>query len=113
MVASGGHEKRLRLFDLEAQSNPRDVGRHDGTIKSIVWDRNDEGDNVIVSSGDDKRLVWWDIRSPKPATIHVNEEAITSMEQSPDKRFIILTGGKSISLFDSNRFAPMSPLAQP
>lgn len=103
-MVSGGHEKRLRLFDLEAATNPRDLGRHEGTIKSIVWDRNDATDNTIMSSADDKKLVWWDIRSPKPSTVHVNEEGITSMEQTTDSRFIVLTGGKSVSVFDSARF---------
>lgn len=102
-MASGGHEKRLRLFDIEAPANPSDLGWHDGTIKSVVWDRNDNSDNIIVSSGDDKKLVWWDIRSPKPVTVHLNENGITSMEQSRDNRFIVLTGGKSVSVFDSAR----------
>lgn len=104
MVASGGHEKRLRLFDLETPANPRDLGRHDGTIKSVVWDRTDKSDNVVLSSGDDKKLIWWDIRSPKPVTVHVNDSGITSVEQSCDNRFIVLTGGKSVSVFDSGRF---------
>ena len=104
MVASGGHEKRLRLFDLKAPANPRDLGRHEGTIKSVVWDRNDESDNTVVSSADDKKLVWWDIRSPTPSTVHINEDGITSVEQTSDNRFIVLTGGKSVSIFDSARF---------
>lgn len=103
MIASGGHEKRLRLYDIEAPSNPRDLGRHDGTIKSVVWDRSDGGDNIVVSSADDKKMVWWDIRTPKPVTVHLNEDGITSMEQSSDNRFIVLTGGKSVFVFDSAR----------
>src|SRR5271154_5112382 len=41
LIATGGHEKRLRLFDIQQISKPRDIGRHDGTIKSVVWDHKD------------------------------------------------------------------------
>lgn len=100
-LATGGHEKRIRLFDLEDPTQSRDIGRHDGTIKSVVWDRSDLGDNIIVSSGDDKKVVWWDIRSPAPASEYTVGDAITSMEQNIDHSSITVTGGKTILIFDS------------
>ncbi|KAK0531606.1 hypothetical protein OC842_003565 [Tilletia horrida] len=61
-ILTGGHEKKLRLFDL---SRPDAEARmlvdgplaekglaHDGNIRSVVWSREDE--NLVVSLGEDK-----------------------------------------------------------
>ena len=65
-VLSGGHEKRLRIWDFakvdpDGTANDRDAlefklaggaaRAHDGTIKSAVWD---ERRNAVVSMGEDK-----------------------------------------------------------
>jgi serine-threonine kinase receptor-associated protein len=65
-VLSGGHEKRLRIWDLskvdaDGKGNDWDAlefklpdgapRAHDGTIKSAVWD---EKRNAVVSMGEDR-----------------------------------------------------------
>jgi serine-threonine kinase receptor-associated protein len=81
-VATGGFEKRLRVFDLSsansgsASSSPIDAdksaaganvssyeigaGAHQGTIRSVVWgsDR-----HIMVSAAEDKVVRWWDLRA--------------------------------------------------
>jgi len=101
LIATGGHEKRLRLFDIQQVSKPRDIGHHDGTIKSVVWDHKDMSDNTIVTSGDDKKVVWWDSRSVSPSTEHKTEDSITSMEQSIHYNVITVTAGRKVLIFDS------------
>jgi serine-threonine kinase receptor-associated protein len=101
LIATGGHEKRLRLFDIQQISKPRDIGRHDGTIKSVVWDHKDAGDYTIITSGDDKKVAWWDTRSVAPSTEHKTEDSITSMEQSIDYNVITVTAGRTVLIFDS------------
>lgn len=65
-VLTGGHEKRLRIWDLakvDAEGNGNDWDAlefklaegasraHDGTIKSAIWD---EKRNAVVSMGEDR-----------------------------------------------------------
>lgn len=106
LIATGGQEKRLRLFDLQNGCKSRDIGRHEGAIKSVVWDRNDTSDNTIITSGDDKRLIWWDVRSPSPLAEYMADDMITSMEQSLDHRVITVTGGKTVLIFDAVTYYP-------
>jgi serine-threonine kinase receptor-associated protein len=101
LIATGGHEKTLRTFDVEHGCKSRDIGHHDGIIKSVVWDRSDSSDNTIITSGDDKKVKWWDIRSPVASTEFTADDMITSMDQSLDSRTITVTAGKTVRIFDS------------
>lgn len=97
-LATGGFEKRLRIFDLmqtsSTSSSPNSadgasvlptnaasyeigVGMHGGPIKSIVWgpDR-----NIIVSACDDKMVRWWDIRSRTPIASYGLDGVVGSCE---------------------------------
>lgn len=81
LIATGGMEKKLRIFDLSSvgpnitagNGGPTDYslihadkafelgpGVHQGAIKSIVWTRDP---NVLVTAADDKVVRWWDLRS--------------------------------------------------
>jgi serine-threonine kinase receptor-associated protein len=105
LIATGGHEKRLRIFDLQNECKPIDVGRHESTIKSVVWDKTDPSDNTVVTSGDDKKVIWWDLRSSTPAGEFKTDDMITSMEQGADLGVITVTEGKTLHVFDSTRYA--------
>lgn len=62
---TGGHEKKLRLFDLsKPDEEPNYLGEkslgglaHDGNIKSVVRQRGN-GEEIVVSAGEDKIIKW-------------------------------------------------------
>ncbi|KAK4561435.1 hypothetical protein LTR86_004753 [Recurvomyces mirabilis] len=81
VVATGGMEKKLRVWDLGAAvvgtpggtvngvngtgntmtpSYEIGEGVHQGAIKSIVWTRDS---NILVTAADDKKIRWWDLRN--------------------------------------------------
>jgi serine-threonine kinase receptor-associated protein len=101
ILATGGAEKRLRIFDLTRSSTgstsppPKSTeitngttpvpshyeigqGVHTGTIKSIVWTPNDP--NVLITAADDKKLRWWDLRTKSPIAEFAVEGIIGSCE---------------------------------
>jgi len=90
ILATGGAEKKLRIFDLSlgggnggtnGSSSPTNTpadsassnstapsyeigpGIHQGGIKSILWTPNS---TVLVTAADDKKLRWWDLRAQSP-----------------------------------------------
>lgn len=103
LLATGGYEKKLRIFDLShltsssSSTGPVEVGLahgnghseqlhsyeigqgvHQGTIKSIVWSENDP--NTLITAADDKKIRWWDIPSQKCIGEYETEGPIGSCE---------------------------------
>lgn len=105
VLATGGYEKKLRIFDLTrsggsgsnsssptttASSNTATEngahpatsyeigpGVHGGTIKSIVWNRDY---NILTTAADDRKIRWWDLRSRHPVVEYAVEGNIGSCE---------------------------------
>lgn len=98
-IATGGPEKKLRVYDLVRSDTPMEIGVnvHTGTIKSLVW----SDKNTIVSGSDDKKLRWWDIRSRELVSQFDMGEVVTSCELSPERTLISATAGKSAYFFDA------------
>lgn len=80
LLATGGIEKKLRIFDLSnvapntngghnstesstiSAENAFEIGPgvHQGAIKAIVWTRDP---NVLVTAADDKIIRWWNLQT--------------------------------------------------
>ncbi|KAI9664280.1 MAG: hypothetical protein M1829_005835 [Trizodia sp. TS-e1964] len=120
VLATGGAEKKLRIFDLTrssstsspslaagsppAQSPSYEIGPnvHGGTIKSIVWGADP---NVIITACDDKRIRWWDLRSRSTIGDYEVEGLVGSCELnllsgSNGRGTLSVAAGKSVYFFD-------------
>lgn len=105
VLATGGAEKKLRIFDLTRGSgggsgsnastppipsggaNPATengvasyeigAGVHGGTIKSIVWNQDY---NVVTTAAEDRKIRWWDLRSRHPVVEYAVDGPIGTCE---------------------------------
>lgn len=127
VLATGGAEKKLRIFDLsrsgassngsspplpatggEQGSNPVTSyeigpGVHGGTIKSIVWNQDY---NVVTTAAEDRKVRWWDLRSRHPVLEYgvsgtIGTCELNSLAVRPnDPGILTVAAGKSVYLFD-------------
>lgn len=128
VVATGGAEKKLRIFDLTRSegsngSSPASAsvgpngtsssdsvtsyeigpGVHGGTIKSIVWNQDY---NILTTAAEDRKIRWWDLRSRHPVLEYIVEGVIGSCElntlaiRPSDPGILSVAAGKSVYLFD-------------
>jgi len=129
VLATGGAEKKLRIFDLSrggGSSNgssppPQPTGGehgtnvtsyeigpgvHGGTIKSIVWNQDY---NVVTTAAEDRKIRWWDLRSRHPVLEYGVDGTIGSCELNTlalrpnDPGILTVAAGKSVYLFDGTQ----------
>jgi len=105
-VATGGQEKKLRLFDLKSGQVTAELTGHEGTIKSVVWDARPEAhENIIITAADDRKIRYWDIRAQKEFDTWSTQsnELFTSLEQTPS--YLTATAGKTVYFIDPKTHA--------
>ncbi|KAJ6107889.1 Serine-threonine kinase receptor-associated protein, partial [Penicillium sp. IBT 18751x] len=129
ILATGGAEKKLRIFDLsrgggssngsspplpptggeqgpEPTSYEIGPGVHGGTIKSIVWNQDY---NIVTTAAEDRKIRWWDLRSRHPVFEYGVEGTIGSCELNSlavrpnDPGILTVAAGKSVYLFDGTQ----------
>lgn len=101
-IATGGPEKKLRLFDLSRSDGaPQEIGQgaHSGTIRTVSW----SDPNVLVSGSEDKYIRWWDVRTRDPVDTFKVDETLGSCEFSTDGGILNVTAGKTVYFFDGSR----------
>lgn len=122
VLATGGAEKKLRIFDLSRGGSTQPVpagtntatengvtsyeigpGVHGGTIKSIVWNQDY---NVVTTAAEDRKVRWWDLRSRHPIVEMAVDGPIGSCELNSlatrpnDSGILTVAAGKSVYLYD-------------
>lgn len=111
-LLTGGHEKKIRLFDLgrpEAEplvlgSNPDGLST-EGNIKSLVWDEG-QGGTIGVSASEDGSVRWWDLRTlDKTGQLDLGDP-ISSMELAHGGGTLSVTAGNKVHFLDILRQHP-------
>ena len=125
LVATGGFEKKLRIFDLSrstssssASSSPTSPngsaspppapsyeigpGVHAGHIKSVIWSTDN---NVLITAADDKMIRWWDLRARSCAANFELEGMVGTCEldSSSSNPSLSVAAGKSAYFFSGTQ----------
>jgi serine-threonine kinase receptor-associated protein len=129
ILATGGMEKKLRVFDLsQSASGPENgtangattpsssapsfeigAGVHGGTIRSVVWTPDP---SVLITACEDKVLRWWDMRSRSSIGTFTLDGPLGSCEMdslglNEGEATLSVAAGKNVYFFESNRPATL------
>lgn len=95
MFATGSFDNVVRVFELKKNSCI-ELKHHKDRVRSIQW--NSEMPWMLISAGDDQRVVVWDLRTQKVLTAITEPTlAMTSLISHPSKPFSMIS-----SHFDSS-----------
>ncbi|WVN88960.1 uncharacterized protein L203_104175 [Cryptococcus depauperatus CBS 7841] len=117
-LLTGGHEKKIRLFDLNRpDASPLILGKPegpscDGIIRSLVWDESGSG-TVGVSASEDGKVRWWDLRTLSEVGNLDLKEPIGSMELAHGGGTLSVTAGKNVHFLDILRQHPPVTISLP
>lgn len=125
LVATGGFEKKLRIFDLSrstssssASSSPTSPngnaspppapsfeigpGIHGGPIKSVIWSTDL---NILITAADDKTIRWWDLRARSCAAKYELDGMVGTCEldASSSSPSLSVAAGKSAYFFSGTQ----------
>lgn len=123
-LATGGLEKKLRIFDLsrdsgtdspssqirlpstEKQGMEIGAGVHSGSIKSVVWNVDY---NIITTAAEDKTIRWWDLRAQRMISSFTTDRDImscelsTNMASDPNPSVLSVATGNTCYFFDGHQ----------
>ncbi|KYQ94082.1 WD40 repeat-containing protein [Tieghemostelium lacteum] len=110
-IVTGGHEKILRIYDLERPNEAIfQISGHQNYIKTALWSV--YSDDLVLSGGADEVIRIWDLRSGTQSSLYA-KSAISSMEFSRDKKYLITTAGNEVSFWDAQTFYPIKVYSLP
>lgn len=99
---SGGHKKKLRVWDLvnfDAEPEVCDAGAR---LTQIAVAPRDE--NVILTGGEEKGISLWDRRTLKKQRTLETKGNTESLEIAGDKSVMVSTGGQWVSFWNTETF---------
>ncbi|KAK5170366.1 uncharacterized protein LTR77_004953 [Saxophila tyrrhenica] len=121
ILATGGMEKKLRIYDLSRASNGTTngasngadttpsyeigAGDHTAAIKSIIWLRDP---NIVTTASDDKNIRWYDLRAQTAIATHpvdglpISCELNIGLGGNPEG-VVSVAAGKNVYVFDGAR----------
>jgi serine-threonine kinase receptor-associated protein len=124
ILATGGMEKKLRIFDLSRSSSTSssptygsasyvpppsfEIGPqvHGGTIKSIVWGSDL---NILITAAEDKKIRWFDLRTRSPIAEYPVEGTVGTCEldNTSGDGLLSVAAGNSVYFFDGKQPASL------
>lgn len=130
ILATGGAEKKLRIWDLSRAGSTGEAngsngvggdadgstsapcwevgaGAHQATINSIVWSPDS---HVLITAADDKKLRWWDLRTQTPIGEYTLEGQVGTCEidslplnGASGHGTLSVAAGKSVYFFEPDK----------
>lgn len=99
-MAGVGADKTLRLLDVNAGGQPQTLTAHDQPIRSCCF-VNINNSPVLVTGSWDKKVKYWDLRSPNPAVTLECQDRVYTMD-ARNKLLVIGTADRYINIVDLN-----------
>jgi WD40 repeat protein len=97
LVATGGQEGNILIWDIESRSRKHRISGHDGGVRALAFSNNGK---ALASSGEDKSVCLWDVESADLIKKFAVEGAVLDVTWSPDDSLLAAPSGHDIIIWD-------------
>lgn len=104
-VATAGHDKIVRVFDLNGPIDPsggmqpiRQLAGSSAEIKSMLFD----SDRGLLFTGDGNQMRVWDLRVAAQVNSRTFDAPLRSLRYSPSGRFVVTAAASQVSFWDAD-----------
>ncbi|KAG4966974.1 hypothetical protein AAZX31_12G031900 [Glycine max] len=111
-LLSGSHDHKVCLWDVPGASQEKVLDAlhiyegHENVVEDVSWNLKDE--NMFGSSGDDCKLIIWDLRTNKAQqSVKPHEKEVNFLSFNPYNEWILATASSDtdVGLFDTRKLA--------
>jgi WD40 repeat protein len=108
LLASGGHDAIIKLWDVRTGSEIRALAGHANTVTSLAFSRDGR---MLVSGSLDSTIRFWDVESGKVVRTIDRSTGVTSVAVSPDGNILASSGLEpEVTLWDFRTGNPIKVL---
>lgn len=100
-LATGGHDKTIRIFDLAEPSKDPLTIDHGVKITKMLWSKDGR---QLITGADDQMLRVWDVASGTVAHQEKLSGAVTDIEFSEGSNSLTTASGKQVTIFDASTY---------
>lgn len=103
-LVTGGHEKLIRIFDLQRpDADPEQLPACGQSIRCLSWIQEDC--LLLSSCADVPNVSVWDVRSKEVVHTLPTSGPVTSIRMSYDGRYVTTADGRSVRIWDTAALA--------
>ncbi len=112
LLASGGEDKQIILWDAQSGAKQRVLEGHRGSVLRLAFSPDDA---FLASGGDDQVIFLWDLQAgEKVKTLWNQSQDVLALVFSPDRKVLISAGSDGTVIFwDIEQGEPIHTLTRP
>ncbi|KAJ2449533.1 Actin- protein 6 [Coemansia sp. RSA 2336] len=101
LVATGGHDKSVRIFDVNRPDKSTIAASHTAPVHSVKWTKHR---NMIISADNSRHINIIDVRAPSVAHTLDTPEKLANISLTADGKTLACAAGKRVLAWDIDSF---------
>ena len=109
LLATGGYDQTVQVWDVGTSQMVRQISGHSGPIRSVSW--SPDGRQILTASDDKTARIWDAETGDAVAVLGGSTSGVLAARFSPDGLWVLVASGRSVLVFDAATGGEVAKLA--